>query len=329
VPVEEVVGACRKISEWADRSGLPQTAIWYAQAAALVAPTIAEYAFHVGGLCHWAADYPRAVTWYARSIGLALRRPDRRTYARAYRRLGQIVMQQGAFDTAELAFRRAYRAARRSGVRDVAGEALHDLFTVAVETGRKEEAEELARRAFHAYPSAHPGLVTLAHDVAVLWMLQGHHARALPILQAVLGTGPDLLVRLIVVSGIARAAGGAGDRDAFFSAWVETWGIVDANPDLECVTSSLVRLAYGSASLGDRERVELAAGYALELALKRSQTPVADEARAILEGAVDVSVDAPVEPEVEQLASRLMTRMRKRARSAAGTGSGAAPCLRC
>jgi tetratricopeptide (TPR) repeat protein len=331
VPVEEVVGACRKISEWADRNGLPQTAIWYAQAAALVAPTIAEYAFHVGGLCHRAADYPRAVTWYARSIGLALRRPDRRTYARAYRRLGQIVMQQGAFDTAERAFRRAYSAARRSGVRDVAGEALHDLFTVAVETGRKEEAEVLASRAFNAYPSSHPGLVTLAHDVAVLWMLQGHHARALPILQAVLGTGPDLLVRLIVVSGIARAAGGAGDRDAFLSAWVETWGIVDANPHLTCVTSSLCSLAYGSASLGDRERVELAAGYALDLATKRGQTEVAERARELVEGVVQpvpAPEDATPAP-VEQLAERLKARLRKRARSAAGTGPGEDPPLRC
>ncbi|HLL45663.1 MAG TPA: hypothetical protein VK399_03100, partial [Longimicrobiaceae bacterium] len=81
--------------------------------------------------------------------------------------------------------------------------------------------------------------------------------------------------------------------------------------------------------LGDRERVELAAGFALKLALKRGQTPVADEARAILEGAVDVSVEAPVEPEVEQLASRLMTRLRKRARSTAGTGPHRVPCLRC
>jgi tetratricopeptide (TPR) repeat protein len=238
-------------------------------------------------------------------------------------------MQRGAFEMAENAFRRAFRSARRAGIRDVAAEALHDLYTIAVDTDRTTEAEELARRAFNAYPSAHPRLPALAHDVAVFWMLQGHHARALPILQAVLGTGLNLSDRLLVVSGIARAAGGAEDRDAFLSAWVKTWGIIDSNPHLECVTSSLVRLAYGSASLGDRERVELAAGYALEIALKRSQIPVADEARAILDGAADVPLDTPVEPAVEQLAQRLTTRIRKRARSAAGTGPGEVPCLRC
>lgn len=329
VEVEDVVGACRRISDWAERNSYPKTAIWYAQAAALLSPTVAEHAYTVGAVSRRASDYPRAFTWYTRSIGLALRRADRRTYARAYRGIGQILMQRGAFDMAERSFQRAYQSARRAGVRDVAAEALHDLYTVAVETGRKGEAEELARRAFNVYPSAHPRLAALAHDVAVFWMMQGHHARALPVLHAVLGTGLSLSDRLLAVSGIARAAGGAEDRDAFLSAWVETWEIIDAHPELECVTSSLVRLAYGSASLGDRERVELAAGFALKLALKRGQTPVADEARAILEGVVDVSVEVPVEPEVEQFASRLMTRMRKRARSTAGTGPHRVPCLRC
>lgn len=331
-PVEELVGAARKVSEWADGQGLPKTAIWYAQAAALIAPTVAEYAFDVGTLYQFrASDYTRAVTWYARAIGLAKRRTDSATYARAHRRMGQILMQRGAFEVAERAFRRAYRYSRRSGVRSVAGEALHDLFTLAVETGRTQEAEELARRAFTAYPPAHPRLVMLAHDVAVLWMLQGHHARALPILQSVLGTELDLGVRLMVVSGLARAAGGAGDRDVFLSAWVETWGIIDANPHMECVTSSLVRLAYGSASLGDRERVELAAGYGLELALKRVQTPIADEARALLEGATQL-VSAPEEPTpaaVEQLAEQFTTRLRRRALSAARVGPGEGPPLRC
>jgi tetratricopeptide (TPR) repeat protein len=332
VPVEEVVGACRKISEWADRSGLPQTAIWYAQAAALIAPTVAEYAFDVGTLYHFRlTDHTRAVTWYARAIGLSKRRADPVTYSRAYRRMGQILMQRGAFEVAERAFRRAYKYARRSGVRAVAGEALHDLFSLAVETGRKREAEELANRAFTAYPPAHPRLVMLAHDVAVLWMLQGHHARALPILQSVRAMELDLGVRLMVVSGVARAAGGAGDRDAFLSAWVETWGIIDANPHLECVTSSLVRLAYGSASLGDRERVELAAGYGLELALKRVQTPFVQEARALLEEtAKPVSVpEGPTPAAVEQLAERLTTRLRRRSQSATRTGPGEGPSLRC
>lgn len=327
--VEEVVGACRRISEWADRRGLPRTAAWYAQAAALLAPSVAEYAFAVGALSRGTADYARAMTWYARSIGLARRRADRRTYARAHRGIGQILMYQGAYGAAERAFQRAYRSARRAGIRDVAAQALHDLFTVAVETGRAAEANELARRTFTAYPSAHPRLPALAHDVAVFWMLTGHPARALPVLQAVLPALRDLPDRLPTVSGIARAAGLVGDRVAFLSALTETWGIIDANPQVECATSSLMNLAYGSAALGDGERVEVAAGYALQLATARGQERVAGDARALLEGGMLPRADAPLPPDpaADELAARIAQRIRTR--HSAGASLGVAASLRC
>lgn len=92
VVVEEIVTACLRISHWAEGQGLAKTAIWYAQAAALLAPTIPAHAYTVGALCRRASDYARAVTWYARSIGLARVHADRRTYARAYRGIGQLLM---------------------------------------------------------------------------------------------------------------------------------------------------------------------------------------------------------------------------------------------
>ncbi|HEV2150216.1 MAG TPA: tetratricopeptide repeat protein [Longimicrobiaceae bacterium] len=311
---DEVAGACRRISDWAEGRGLPQTAIWYAQAVALLAPTVAEHACTVGALCRRASEYTRAMTWYSRSIGLARRRADRRTYARAYRGIGQILMYQGSYDAAEQAFDRAFKSARRAGIRDVAAQALHDLFTVAVETGRTAEAEELARRTFSAYPSAHPRLPALAHDVAVFWMLNGSPARALPVLQAVLPTLRDLSDRLYTISGIARAAGAVGDQVTFLSAWTETWGIIDANPHLECVTSSLICLALGSAALDDRERVEVAAGYALQLATARGQEQVANDARALLKGESPPRADVlpQADPVADLLATRIVQRIRTR-----------------
>jgi hypothetical protein len=91
--------------------------------------------------------------------------------------------------------------------------------------------------------------------------------------------------RLMVLSSIARAAGGAGRIDIFANAWVDTWQIIDDCPTLECVTSSLVNLAYGSASLNDWERVELAARHAFELAGVRNQTTVQQDANALLKAA--------------------------------------------
>ncbi|HEX2190245.1 MAG TPA: hypothetical protein VHG51_15160, partial [Longimicrobiaceae bacterium] len=282
-------------------------------------------------LCRNASEYARAVTWFARSIVLARRRRDGQTYARAYRRIGQLLMYKGAYGDAEDAFGRAFRYARRAGIREVAAEALHDLFTVAVETGRVAEAEELARRAFHAYPAAHHRLPALAHDIAVFWMLQGHPARALPVFQAVRTVVRDRADHLLAISNVVRAAGEVGDRETFVGAWVDSWAIIDAAPHLECVTSSLLRLAYGSAALGDRERVEVAARYALELATARGQSQVTEEAGILLAGA-DVSrvgESGEKDPAADQLATRLIQRMRSRARQAAGTSPDTGPCLGC
>jgi tetratricopeptide (TPR) repeat protein len=325
--VGEVVRACRRISEWAEERGLVQTSIWYAQAVALLAPTVAEHAFTVGTLCRFASEYARAMTWYSRSIGLARRYADRRTYARAYRGIGQIFMYQDQYEAAEKAFDRAFKSARRAGIRDVAAQALHDLFTVAVETGRTVEAEELARRTFSAYPSAHPRLPALAHDIAAFWMLTGNPTRALPIFQAVLPTLLELTDRLPTLAGIARAAGLVGDKVTFLSAWTQTWEIIDANPHLECVTSSLLRLAYGSAALGDRERVEVAAGYALQLAESRGQEQIAREARALMEtDASSAETALPGKnPKADLLATRIVQRIRTRHSAGVRRGRTASP----
>ncbi len=168
-------------------------------------------------------------------------------------------------------------------MRTMRAEALHDLFTVAVETHNVAEGESLARRALHAYPSGHPRIPALAHDVAVFWMLQGYHARALPVLQAVARVISRHSDRLVTWSNLARAAGGARQADVFAAAWTATWQIIDEQPSLDCVTSSLLRLAYGSAHLEDWERVRLAAGYSAELADRRGQDAVRREAQLLLD----------------------------------------------
>jgi tetratricopeptide (TPR) repeat protein len=298
---QSVARACRKLAFWAEERLLPRTSIWYAQAAALASPESAEHAYTVGLLCRRNADYIRAETWYRRAIGLARRRRDAQVYARAHIGLGDLWMQLSDYRRARLAFERAYKTARRAGIRTLRAEALHELFTVAVETNTVADAETYAQKAFRACPLAHELLPRLAHDVAVFWMLQGFYARALPVFQAVLGTMTRPNDRLMVLSSIARAAGGAGRLDLFANAWVDTWQIIDDCPTLECVTSSLVNLARGSASLGDWERVELAARHAFELAGARNQTTVQQDANALLEAAERHDFAEQCLPPVEEL----------------------------
>jgi len=321
---QAVARACRKLAFWAEELLLPRTSIWYAQAAALAAPESAEHAYTVGLLCRRNADYIRAETWYRRAIGLARRRRDAQVYARAHIGLGDLWMQLSDYRRARLAFERAYKTARRAGIRTLRAEALHELFTVAVETNTVVDAETYAQKAFRACPLRHGLLPRLAHDVAVFWMLQEFYVRALPVFQAVLGTMTRPNDRLMVLSSIARAAGGAGRVDIFANAWVDTWQIIDDCPTLECVTSSLLRLAYGSALLHDWERVELAARHAMELAQTRGQAQVAQEANALLEAAErhhfsQALISPPAEPAVLEEADNLARALVKRLAGYVGT----------
>lgn len=279
----DVARNCRKVAEWAEERMLPRTAIWYAQAAALSFPERAEHAYAVGLLCRKNSEYARAETWFRRAIGFARRRHDAATYAQAFRGLGDLYIRRNEHSRAKAAFERAFRTARRAGIRSLRAKALHDLFAVAAETNQIEEAEFYARKAFRAYHRTHPNRATLAHDTATFWVLQGQYARALPVLQAVLKILKRPSDRLFALSNLARAAGAVERIDVFTSAWADTWQIIDSQPTLECVTSSLLRLGYGSAHLRDWERVQLAAGYALELATRRGEEDVKTEAKALLE----------------------------------------------
>ena len=307
---QAVARTCRKLAFWAEERLLPRTSIWYAQAAALAAPESAEHAYTVGLLCRRNTEYTRAETWYRRAIGLARRRRDARVYAQAYLELGDLFMQRGDYGRAKLTFERSLNTARRAGLRVIRARSLHSLFALAVETNQAAGAEAYARMASRAYPRNHAHLPKLAHDVAIFWMFQGYYERALIVLQAVLGTVTRTNERLMLVSSIARAAGGAGRIGAFTSAWAETWQIVDTCPTLECVTSSLLRLAYGSASLRDWERVELAARHALELAAARGQVQVQQEAKALLDAAeqhhfTETLISPPEEAAILESADRL------------------------
>lgn len=320
---QAVARACRRLAFWAEERLLPRTSIWYAQAAALTSPESAEHAYTVGLLCRRNADYIRAETWYRRAIGLARRRRDAQVYAQAFLELGDLFMQRSDYGRARLTFERALNTARRAGMRAVRARSLHSLFGLAVETNQVAGAEVYARKAFRAYPKNHAHLPKLAHDIAIFWMFQGFHERALIVLQAILETVTRTNERLMIVSSIARAAGGAGRIGDFTNAWAETWQIVDTCPTLECVTSSLLRLAYGSASLCDWERVDLAARHALNLANTRGQAQVQQEARTLLDAAeqhhfIEALISPPAESALVESADLLARDLVRRLSGYAG-----------
>ncbi|HEX7243416.1 MAG TPA: hypothetical protein VF263_24240, partial [Longimicrobiaceae bacterium] len=82
MPVEELASTALRVSRWAEENKLPNTAVAFGQAAALLLPESAEYAFLAGRLCRRSAQAGRAEAWYRRAIGLSRRCRDSRSFAR-------------------------------------------------------------------------------------------------------------------------------------------------------------------------------------------------------------------------------------------------------
>ncbi|HEX2187877.1 MAG TPA: tetratricopeptide repeat protein [Longimicrobiaceae bacterium] len=282
---ERLAVACRAISRWAEARSFPRAALAYAYAAAVVAPGSAEDSYRVGLLARREADYARAEAWFRRSIGLARRSKEARPHALALVGLGNLFMQRGDYPRAENAHRRALRMARRHGVREVKGMALHDLCVLAYESNQMEKAERYAYGALRAYGPEHPRLSMLAHDVAVFWLLQGKFDRALDAFKAVHRVIRDPAEQLWTLGTIAHAAGGAGRRDEFTSAWIQAWRIIDSQPATHGTGPALLNLAFGSAYLQDWERVEMAASHAVATAVRWGESRVRMEAEVLLESA--------------------------------------------
>jgi tetratricopeptide (TPR) repeat protein len=129
---EEIVCLmCRQVSGWAEARGAWGTALTYAQAAALAAPTDAAAAYEVGRLAlAWGRD-ARAETWLRRTVGVARRARAWEPYTRAYVDLGAVLERRGAHAEARRQLVRAYRAARRYGLLPLRAAALHGLMRVA------------------------------------------------------------------------------------------------------------------------------------------------------------------------------------------------------
>jgi tetratricopeptide (TPR) repeat protein len=280
---EMVALACRRISQWADDEGLLTTALAFAQAAATVTPGDAGTAFAVGKLARRRAEYARAETWFRRTIALARQIGDWTTYSQAFLGLGRMYLQRGNLPAARRFLIRSARAAQRNSLHSIEGMALHDMFGVAVEAGRADEARDLARAAFDAYGPQNPDLLRLGQDVAYWWITQGFFGRALPVLRSVLPHQTQPSDRLIVLGNVARAAGGMGDRETFRTAWDECYDLVrNASVD-ERAAQGLLDLAYGAASLSMWDKAEQAAREALDIGSRRQEAKIRLTAESLID----------------------------------------------
>lgn len=282
VTEDELLAACRDVSAWAEAQGRLSTAIAFAQAGALAAPANAAAGFRVGQLTKRKPEYARAESWFRRVIGLGRQAKDWASYSEAFLGLGELYTLRGNFPAARRFHVRALRAAKRHGLRDIQGRALHAMFVIARDT-RPEDALELARQAFRAYGSTHTQLPTLARDLASYWMDRGRFAQALAVFQALAPHQTTPEERMLNTAAIGRAAGGAANRPEFDRAWDEVWSFAGEWHAQPYAAQALLDLARGAASLKDWSRAERAASTAREIATRHGMAKVVLEAETVLD----------------------------------------------
>jgi hypothetical protein len=191
--------------------------------------------------------------------------------------------ERGNFPAAHRMHIKALRSGKRKGLTPIVGRASHDLFVIATETGRVEQAEHYARQAFRAYGPEHELLPALAHDIAYYWMDQGYFARALPVFEVLQPLHPEMKNQLRVRSHIIRAAGGAGDRERFRKTWNEAMKLTREPEVTPVLANSLLEMARGATSVGEWDRAEQVAERAVAVATERNEPAVIIRAESVLE----------------------------------------------
>jgi tetratricopeptide (TPR) repeat protein len=308
----DVADACTAIARWAEEEGHMNTALAYTQAASVASPRNARLALAVGQLARRRTELARAETWFRHTIMVSRQIGDWEAYSRAYIALGNMFVARGNFPGAHRMHIKALRAARRKGMPQIQGMALHDLFVIADETGRDEQAEEYARQACRAYGASHPSLPALAHDIAYFWMQRGYFARALDVFQSLEHHFTNPWQRALLLANIARAAAGTGNRDLFRKAWTQV-SRMTKDPEVQpVVANATLELAFGAALLSEWDRAEQVAVETYEAAVKTGQGKVRFRAEALLESirsgrAVDMNKAAPkASNKAEALANDLL-----------------------
>jgi tetratricopeptide (TPR) repeat protein len=309
--------ACRTVYEWADRRSIVPISLHFAECAAIVEPDNPMWAVEAGWFCARAGrpeNMNRAAAWYHRAFVLAVRTQNRRESIRALTRFGALMKDLGDREEARRAYERAAKRARRTGRRRQSAVALHYLFALAAEAGEVAEALTCAGRALALYPLHDARLPYLGHDLAFLLVRSGQYRMALRLLDRASGLFQKPADVLLVVSTLARAAGGAGRSERYEAA--ERVVVASIAAYEEYAPAALVNVAEGARSLGDWERAGRYALTAHRYATERGDAEPIHAATLLLRDLAERTPglpqsDAGADAQLATLARRFAARLKR------------------
>lgn len=254
--------ACLSVASWAGLAGAQHTELEYTQAAALAAPSNPGYSLATAKLARSLAQYPRAESWFRRTIKLARGSKDHSNYVLAYLGLGTLYGRIGNGPAARATMERALRTARRWRLRELIGCAHHDLIAVWAEMGDLRRAYEHARNAQEHYESP-TLLIRLAADVATLWARVGAPQRAIRIFETIVPHAPNEGLRAIWFAWLAFCAAACGLVEKYDKARELVFAAAAGSRDRWRNSEAAVIIAWSDLTLGEWERAAAAAHVAL------------------------------------------------------------------
>jgi len=279
-----IAQSCVAVADWLLEAGAWQSALLFAEAAALAYPQNARMAWMAGRMLRNYGRMREAELWLRRAYRVAAWTRDVETQDLALNSLGNLFAQQGCFKKALAILKRALKLAQRL-TKERRGCISHDLLLVYIGMGEYGRAERIATEAIKLYGMEHKNLPKLAHDIALLWMRQQKFLLALPVLVALL---PSLTLgheQLRVLASIACAAGAAGDRDRFDTAWAGAWELVSQSgaETRYFLPEVLADLGSGAAALNERAKALIALARSFVVACELERHDVTTRTEAILE----------------------------------------------
>ncbi|HEX6747009.1 MAG TPA: hypothetical protein VF092_06895 [Longimicrobium sp.] len=271
---DELAQACFCVADWASGHNARETALAFTLLAALIVPRHPRYAWAAGRMLRSHGRMREAEFWYRRSHRVAVWMRDAYGQSISLSSLGVLAYIAGSQSKAERRLEKALLVASRHGLRILEGEILHNLMLLEMERHEFARAEEYAARVVERYLPDHERLPALAHDIACLWMEQGHFARALPVLCSLVPRFTDPVEKFQVFAALVRAAGGAGDKAAFASAWVGADACLPLVQEESLHAGAFLDLGRGAASLASWDQAVSAFQRAELIARSRGEADV-------------------------------------------------------
>jgi tetratricopeptide (TPR) repeat protein len=280
---QSLAAACARVVEWALERELPQTAIEFAEAAALVdhrSPAMANLA---GRVTRNAGETARAEIWFNRGITFSREQQDAIELTRGHLGYGILCQDQGRVRCAMRHFNVGARRARKAGLEWLAAEVQHDIMLLLTVRGRFADAEKHARLALRWYGKRHARLPLFAADVALLMVLERNYSLAARLARASLRHVSAPAARSVILALHARALAGAGSVNELD--WLRRRVVRITTQSGEREAVALWHLGHAERLAGEWDASERSAARALEIAESRRDAETAALARHLLAAA--------------------------------------------